>query len=92
MLFIALTTARLDNYLFYCNSVHIFCIFLHVNCNSIAEADDLRIEDTFGLKTTENRMSLQFLYYRFITSLDRPNKVYIFLKLRATCIHFKREQ
>ena len=45
----------------------------------------LRTHDTFTMKTTANETFVHFLYWNLITLLDRPNKVYIFLKLRAFC-------
>ncbi len=49
----------------------------------------LRIHDPFSQKTTWNVTFMPFLWCHFISNQDRPNKVYISLKLRASCIHFK---
>ena len=49
----------------------------------------LRIHDPFSQKTPWNVTFMPFLWCHFISNQDRPNKVYISLKLRTSCIHFK---
>ncbi len=51
----------------------------------------LRIHDTLVPKMTANVTFMPFLCFNLITSVDGSYKVYISLKLRAFCIHFKKE-
>ena len=51
----------------------------------------LRGQDTLGSIIYENETFVQLMYSHLLDIIDRPNKVYIFLKLRGPCFQFQQE-
>ena len=49
----------------------------------------LRGQDTLGTRIYKKKTFLWLMYCHF---LDRPNKVYIFIKLRGFCFQFQQEK
>ncbi len=79
----------------YCAIVGNYVLMMHVTDGmDQTEIDrnstNLRIHDPFAMKTVGNETFPHIWWCNLIPRQDRPNKVYIFLKLGAICIYFEQ--
>ncbi len=55
-------------------------------------SNSLRGQDTFGTRIYKKETFVWFMYCHLLDITDRPNKVYIFIKLRGSCFQFQQEK